>query len=149
ELTIGDVRVRAVPAVHGGRRSPLSGPAEAVGFIAEGSHRVYFAGDTERFEGMADLAPLDVALLPIWGWGPSLGAGHMDPEQAARATALLSPRIVVPVHWGTFLPVGMAGRHADLLREPPRTFAARVAELAPGSRVEILQPGGSLVLDGR
>ena len=33
-------------------------------------------------------APVDVALLPIWGWGPTLGEGHLDPTTAARATEL-------------------------------------------------------------
>ena len=51
---------------------------------------------------------LDLALLPVWGWGPNLGPGHLDPERAARAAAMLSPRVAVPIHWGTFFPLGLA-----------------------------------------
>jgi L-ascorbate metabolism protein UlaG (beta-lactamase superfamily) len=148
EHAIGDVSVLAVPAVHDGRRSPLGVEAETVGYvISAGGRRVYFAGDTERFAAMAELGALDIALLPIWGWGPKLGPGHMDPEQAAEAAALLRPRVAVPIHWGTYLPVGLHRRHEALLHTPPQTFAARCAALAPDVEVRVLEPGGSLELD--
>jgi L-ascorbate metabolism protein UlaG (beta-lactamase superfamily) len=146
QLRVGGVRVRAVPAVHNARRSPLSRAAEAVGYVVEGRLRIYFAGDTERYGAMAELAPLDCALLPVWGWGLSLGPGHMDPDEAAEATALLRPALAVPIHWGTYLPFGSMRRHLHLLYDPPHRFAARAAELAPDTRVEILAPGGSLAL---
>ena len=38
----------------------------------------------------ATWAPIDVALLPIWGWGPTLGEGHLDPERAVQATGAAS-----------------------------------------------------------
>jgi L-ascorbate metabolism protein UlaG (beta-lactamase superfamily) len=143
-VVVGGVRVDAVPAVHEARRFPLSRVVEAVGYVID--ERVYFAGDTERYATMADLAPLDCALLPIWGWGLSLGPGHMDPGEAAEAAALLRPAVAVPIHWGTFLPLGAARRHLHLLHDPPHRFAARAAELAPATQVEILPPGGSLPL---
>jgi L-ascorbate metabolism protein UlaG (beta-lactamase superfamily) len=147
ETELAGVRVRAVPAVHDGRRSPLSPRADAAGYVLTGAHSVYFAGDTELFGGMAGLAPdLDLALLPIWGWGPKLGPGHMDPGEAARALTLLRPAIAVPIHWGTYLPLGSARRSEQLLRDPGHAFAARAAELAPDVRVELLEPGGSLEL---
>jgi L-ascorbate metabolism protein UlaG (beta-lactamase superfamily) len=143
----GDAGVVAVPALHDGRRSPVGRAAETLGFVVEADGlRVYFAGDTERYDAMAELAPLDVALLPIWGWGPSLGAGHMDPEQAAEAVALLRPAVAVPVHWGTFLPVGTARRYGHLLTSPPRRFAARCEAVAPATDVRVLRPGESLPL---
>ena len=74
ELTLGALTIRATRAVHDGRRSPVSPPVESLGFLIEGRLRVYFAGDTELFDGMAELAPIDVALLPVAGWGPSLGS---------------------------------------------------------------------------
>ena len=145
-LAFGAVRVTAVPAIHDGRRSPLSRPAPAVGYLIEASLSVYFAGDTERFDRMADLSDVDVALLPIWGWGPTLGPGHMDPDEAARAAAALRPRLVVPIHWGTFLPLWSRGRGGDRLRDPARVFAARMAELAPGVAFRVLAPGESVML---
>jgi L-ascorbate metabolism protein UlaG (beta-lactamase superfamily) len=143
----GEGEVLAVPAVHDGRRSPLHQHApDALGFVVEeGGVRVYFAGDTELFEGMAGLGPLDVALVPVWGWGPSVGPGHLDPEQAAQAVALLAPRLAIPIHWATYLPIGYAADHR-LLAEPGPAFAARVHELSPGVRVRVLAPGGSVEL---
>jgi L-ascorbate metabolism protein UlaG (beta-lactamase superfamily) len=136
----------AVPAIHDGRRWPLSRPAAAVGYLIDGARSVYFAGDTERFEGMANLRGVDVALLPIWGWGPKLGPGHMDPEQAARATAELRPGVVVPIHWGTFGPLGSRARGDHVRREPARLFASHMSELAPDVTVRVLAPGESMTL---
>ena len=144
--TVGGATVLAVPAVHDGRRVPIGAATEAVGFVVGDLRRVYFAGDTEPFAAMAELGPLDVALLPVWGWGPSLGPGHMDPDEAAEACALLRPVRAVPIHWGTYLRVGMARRHREAMHEPPRRFAARVAALAPNTQVAVLQTGDGLVM---
>jgi L-ascorbate metabolism protein UlaG (beta-lactamase superfamily) len=143
---VGGVEVVATPAVHDGRRWPFRGPwASPIGFVVRGAHSIYFAGDTDLFESMDGLEPgLDLALLPVWGWGPTLGAGHLDPERAARAAQVLRPRIAVPIHWGTFYPRGR--RMGDRLTAPPREFALRVAELAPEVSVRVLEPGESLAL---
>jgi len=140
------VEVVATPAVHDERRWPVRGPrAEPIGFVIRGARSVYFAGDTDLFDGMNGLEPsLDVALLPVWGWGPRLGPGHLDPERAALAARLLNPSVAVPIHWGTFYPRGR--RPGDRLTAPPREFAARVAELAPRVTVRVLEPGASLAL---
>jgi L-ascorbate metabolism protein UlaG (beta-lactamase superfamily) len=145
-LEIGDARIVAVPAIHDGRRWPLGRPAAAIGYLIDGARSVYFAGDTERFERMWDLRGVDVALLPIWGWGPRLGPGHMDPEQAARATAELRPGVVVPIHWGTFRRLGSRVRSDHMRRDPARLFAARVGEVAPDVAVRVLVPGESMTL---
>jgi L-ascorbate metabolism protein UlaG (beta-lactamase superfamily) len=140
---IGGVEITAVEAEHRGGRAGRSVGSEAVGFVLSGSSRAYFAGDTDLFEGMEDLAAggLDLALLPVWGWGPRLGRGHLDPERAARAAALLRPRIAVPIHWGTLFPIGLSrlGRHH--LIAPPREFESRCRELAPQVEVRVLSPG--------
>ena len=147
ERATGDVAkartltVTAVQARHDGRR--LGGPhAEALGYLVRGGHTVYFAGDTELFAEMSNLPrPLDVALLPVAGWGPTLGAGHMGPLDAARAAGLIEPRIAIPVHWGTLSPIGLGRRRRALLGEPPRLFAEHVAGIAPHVEVRILTPG--------
>ena len=146
ELDVRGITVRAVEAVHDGRRSPVGRPADAIGFILEQRLRIYFAGDTEMFDGMASFAPLDVALLPVWGWGASLGPGHMDPEQAAAAAVLLQPRVAVPIHWGTFAAPRLLRGGGPPNDEPARRFRAGCAELAPATRVELLRPGESLAL---
>jgi L-ascorbate metabolism protein UlaG (beta-lactamase superfamily) len=87
---------------------------------------------------------LDVALLPIWGWGPRLGPGHLDPEEAARALTLLRPRAAVPIHWGTLAPVGARRLWPWLFDAPPRRFGASAARLAPEVDVRVLQPGESV-----
>ena len=136
EVTLGQARLAATQADHDARRMPWS-PADGLGFVLD---RVYFAGDTDLFDGMTEIGAcgLDVALLPISGWGPRLPPGHLDPERAAEATRLLSPRVVIPIHWGTYLRAGM--RRGDL-REPARVFARAVARTAPEVEVVTLAAG--------
>jgi len=146
-VAVGDVEITALPAVHDARRRPLGATVETLGYEIAGAQRVYFAGDTELFEGMRSFAGrFDVALLPVWGWGPSLGPGHMDPLSAARAVAIVRPAVAVPIHWGTFFPVGLEALRGSALVEPPRVFARRVAELAPEVDVRVLAPGDQLAL---
>ena len=124
------------------RRPPRStaAPARPSAFSSEAVKTVYFAGDTDLFPGLEGLAdPLDVALLPIWGWGPTLGEGHLDPERAAEAVSLLRPRIVIPIHWGSLYPLGMS--HRTFLREPPEVFRRLVQERSPDVEVRVLAPG--------
>jgi len=144
---IGDLRIAAVEARHGHGRPPLRRGSGAIGFRLSGRSEVYFAGDTDLFEGMREIAGgLDLALLPVWGWGPTLGPGHLDPERAARAAALLSPRIAVPIHWGTLFPVGPARRRRERLTAPPHEFKRWCRALAPQVETRILAPGeGTLI----
>src|SRR5207237_640612 len=71
---VAGVRVRAVPATHTDLRHPFSRHrASAVGYVIEGDQTAWFAGDTDLFDGMSELGKLDLALIPVGGWGPSLG----------------------------------------------------------------------------
>ena len=144
-VDVGDVRIEALPADHDGSRRPGGPHADPLGFVLGRSERIYFAGDTDVFEGMARFGPIDVALLPVAGWGAKLGSGHMDAAGAARAAALLRPRIVVPIHWGTFRP--RTTRVGSWFTEPPLAFAAEAAELVPEVDVRVLEPGAALSLD--
>jgi L-ascorbate metabolism protein UlaG (beta-lactamase superfamily) len=148
-LHIRGVPVEAVPARHDPRRRPGGPTAPPLGFVAGSRAAVYFAGDTAVFPEMSGLAGrLDVALLPVWGWGPTLGPGHMGPREAAAALALLEPAVAVPIHWGTLYPIGVARVRGKALVRPPHAFAALAAQVAPGVRVEILAPGETLTLRG-
>jgi L-ascorbate metabolism protein UlaG (beta-lactamase superfamily) len=141
-LAIGDLEIRAVRAEHDRSRGPFGASADPVGYVVSGSTSIYFAGDTDLFDEMADLGPVDVALIPIWGWGPGLGGGHLDPGRAAEAVARIGPKVVVPIHWGTYFPIhlGLAGRpgFVDL---PPVEFAAALKEHAPEVELRVLRVG--------
>jgi L-ascorbate metabolism protein UlaG (beta-lactamase superfamily) len=144
-VEVAGITVEAIRAAHGGQRHPLSRRLPALGFLLHGAASVYFAGDTDLFAEMHELAGrVDVAALPVWGWGPRVGKGHLDPERAARAVALIEPRVAIPIHWGTLAPIG-APRGADPFA-PPRAFASAAARLAPKTDVRILAPGERAVL---
>lgn len=148
DLSIGALTVRATPAEH--HRGPFGVRATAVGFAVLGSARVNFAGDTDLFAGMTGLVEaLDLALLPICGWGPSLGPGHLDPGRAAEAVRRLAPRTVVPMQWGTYPPMTSGlSRSPAFLGTPPTLFAAELMKTAPNVRLQVLQPGESFELSG-
>jgi L-ascorbate metabolism protein UlaG (beta-lactamase superfamily) len=144
EVEIGDVRVTATDAEHDAGRGPLGIHAPALGYLITGSRRIYFAGDTDLFPGMAELAPLDLALLPVAGWGPRLPAGHLDPRRAAEALRLLEPRAAVPIHWGTYSLLTKRRPSRAAARAPAEEFALLAAELAPLVEVHVLAPGEAL-----
>ena len=148
-MTVGPVRVTATFADHDGKRPPLGPAGPPLGFLLEeGPTKVYFAGDTDIFPGMADLAPgLDVAMLPVWGWGPRLGHGHMNPRRAAEALRLLAPRYAVPIHWGTLWPYGLGRVVPGRLTDPPREFARFARRYAPGVQVLLTPPGQPVSFD--
>ncbi len=149
ELELDGVHVRATPASHPhGRWRGGGGPAP-IGFLVSGSRTVYFAGDTDLFAEMEQLAgTIDVALLPISGWGRTLGAGHLDPARAAQATAMIAPRIVVPIHWGTLRAPWPLGSPAPP-EAPARLFTELAGRAAGASEVRVLAPGERLELSTR
>jgi L-ascorbate metabolism protein UlaG (beta-lactamase superfamily) len=149
EVKLGDVRVTATPADHGGPRTPFSrARSPSLGYVVESTARVYFAGDTALFDEMAELGPVDLALLPVGGWGPTLGPGHMNPEQAAESLTMVRPRIAVPIHWGTIHLVGVGWRRPRWLTEPAAEFASHAERMAPEVDVRILETGESVALTG-
>lgn len=145
-LTIGGLTVQAIPVEHRAQRGPFAARIPSLGYLISGPGRVFFAGDTDVFPEMSELEPdLDVALLPVAGWGPRVGPGHLDPRKAAQALRLLRPHVAIPIHWGTYRRVGLK-RDAATLREPPERFARLAAEEAPEVAVLILDPGESAMI---
>lgn len=144
DLSLGQVRVTATPATHDRRRWRFGPAADPIGYLIRGSSSVYFAGDTDLFLAMAELrGQVDVALLPVWGWGSRLGAGHLDPESAAAAVALIAPAVAIPIHWGT-LAMPRASRRAEDRMRPAREFDAYVKRYAPAVQVCTLAPGDTI-----
>jgi L-ascorbate metabolism protein UlaG (beta-lactamase superfamily) len=143
--TVGALTVTATRAVHDARRYKFGRRVPALGYLVEGEGtRIYFAGDTDLFDEMEELAGVDVALLPIAGWGPRLSRGHLDPERAAEAARRIRPRIVVPIHWGTYLSPRLLRKFPDALTAAPRKLAELFPERAPGVELRVLDPGQSL-----
>ena len=143
EVDLGALRVRATHAEHAASRRLGTGRTQPVGYVISGSRTVYFAGDTDLFEGMDELGRIDVALVPVAGWGPRLPAGHLDPARAAQALELIKPRVAVPIHWGTYAP-WRPPRGQDA---PAKTFAEIASRITPAVDVRVLRPGQSCPLD--
>jgi L-ascorbate metabolism protein UlaG (beta-lactamase superfamily) len=144
-IEVGHASITVTPAVHPAGRGPHSRiGAEPVGYVVEvEGHRTYFAGDTDLFDEMGEIGPVDLALLPIWGWGPSIGVGHLDPDRAVEAARRVRPGLVVPIHWGTFAPEDLRRRPPTWLGEPARVFS-RAVDRAGGPPALVVEPGTTL-----
>ena len=97
---INNIKVTAVPAKH-----DVSNPE---GFIIEYNNKiVYFAGDTglsDYFNEIGRKFRIDVAILPIGDYRPKifLRKDHLSPEDIPSVIGMLNPKMVIPIHWGTF-----------------------------------------------
>jgi L-ascorbate metabolism protein UlaG (beta-lactamase superfamily) len=100
-LELEGVRITMTPAAHTSSvdEDPYANVGAAAGFVVEFSDgaRIYHAGDTAAFAGMALIAEAyrpNLALLPM-------GDHHtMAPAEAAIATRLLDVPRVIPMHYG-------------------------------------------------
>jgi L-ascorbate metabolism protein UlaG (beta-lactamase superfamily) len=132
-VQLDDVAATMVEAKHSSAAQDEQGShyvGVAAGFvltIVDGPV-LYHAGDTAAFVGMRmirDLYRPEVVMLPI--------GGHytMDPREASMAVHFLEPKIVLPLHYGTFPP----------LKGTPEQLAALVdagvdvARLTPGESI--------------
>ena len=142
-IEVGPATIDVVDAAHPAGRGPHSKiTAKPVGFVIEvAGHRTYFAGDTDLFDDMGALGAIDVALLPIWGWGPSIGWGHLDPARAAEATELIQPAAVIPIHWGTYAPEDGRLVLPTWLDSPANSFVSEMRSAGQADRLQLLQPG--------
>lgn len=144
---IDSISIGATHAEHDGQRAPFGPTGACLGYMLHGESTVYFAGDTDLFPEMDSLAEtLDLALLPVWGWGPTLGEGHLDPERAAECLSLLRPRAAMPIHWGTFAPLWFNWSTPRYLSDPPRVFADYATHYAPDVDVRVVEPGAHMEL---
>jgi L-ascorbate metabolism protein UlaG (beta-lactamase superfamily) len=155
ELVVGDtvpvgaLTLRATPADHPTRRYPHQPFGVSMGLVVDGSQSIYFAGDTGLFSDMDEIGErLDLALLPISGWGLTLPEDHLNPLTAAQALTLLRPRTAVPIHWGTYFAPGLPQVWRGREAEPPRAFARDAARLAPEVAVSIVPVGDRWTLAG-
>ncbi|HYG98082.1 MAG TPA: metal-dependent hydrolase [Terriglobales bacterium] len=131
---VGDVKVTMTHAVHScgildGDQIVYGG--EACGYVMELTNglRIYHAGDTAAFTDMELIHELyrpEIAMLPI--------GDHftMSPKEAALACTMLKPKVVIPMHFGTF-PL-LTGTPAEL-RRLLELVGVEVLDLKPGQTV--------------
>ena len=122
-MDVDGLKIALTPAVH----SSQYGSPTGVVLLGEEA-RVYHAGDTGVTMDMRLIGEIykpDVALLPI--------GGHftMDPVEAAKAVELIRPKVVIPMHYGTF----------PILYGTPEEFKGLVEEKCLPCKVVVLKPG--------
>ena len=134
-LAIQGLEVTMVHADHSSaviEEGRIAYGGEAAGFVVRfpSGIGVYHAGDTALFGDMALIAEIyepAVAMLPIGD------CFTMSPREAARACRLIRPRVVFPMHYGTFPELtGTVGAFRDALRGLPNV---EVVAPKPGETV--------------
>lgn len=140
-------RLHVVPAQHDGRRHPgsrYSAPALGYRMSVSDTASFWYPGDTGLHRHMFDIESVDLAVVPIGGWGPSLGDEHLNPSQAVDAIARVGARHAVPVHYGTFWPWGMTiarSAHRRFFVRPGYVFAEHMARRLPDVDARVPGPG--------
>jgi L-ascorbate metabolism protein UlaG (beta-lactamase superfamily) len=116
-------------ALHGSALPDGSNGGNPAGLLlsTDDGKKIYLAGDTGLFGDMRLIGEegLDLAVIPI-------GDNYtMGPEDALRAVKLLTPKVVIPIHFGTW----------GLIAQDPLAWASRV-EKETTTKAVVLQPGG-------
>jgi len=120
-------------ALHGSGLPDGSYGGNPCGFLltTNDGQKIYIAGDTGLFGDMKLIGEegLDLAVIPI-------GDNYtMGPDDALRAVKLLTPKHVIPIHFGTW----------DVIEQDPQAWAARAAK-ETDAQVHVLKPGESFKL---
>lgn len=137
-----NLRLVATPSRHFSGRGPFDRFATlwASWTLIGPEHRVFFCGDSGLFPGLSDIGerfgPFDVSLMPIGAYTPAAPHVHMNPEDAIVAHRNVQGRLILPIHWGTFV----LGPH-DWTEPAKRLLTAAKAAGVP---VIIPRPGQSI-----
>lgn len=136
---VNDIRVTMTHAIHScgiqdGDAIIYGG--EACGYVVEFSNglKLYHAGDTAVFKDMEIIHELyrpEIAMLPI--------GDHftMSPRDAAFACTMLKPKVVIPMHFGTF-PL-LTGTPMELQKKL-ETVGVELLAMKPGETLTSSQP---------
>jgi L-ascorbate metabolism protein UlaG (beta-lactamase superfamily) len=123
----GGVRLVSTPSRHFNGRLPWrTGALWTSWSIVGPRHRVFFSGDTGPTESLREVArregPFDVALIEIGQWNAAWGDIHLGPVGALDAFARSGAKVLIPIHWGTFV---LAYHDWS---EPPETLVTEAAK---------------------
>lgn len=132
-ITVGPVRLTAVPAAHEALEPCY------IGFVVQlGPWTLYHSGDTIRYDGMVEqLTPfsVDLAFLPINGRLPERRvSGNLWGDEAAQLAYEIGAKQVTPGHYELF----------TFNTEPPELFVATCETL--GQPYTVLRAGERLSL---
>ena len=127
-VEVAGFSITALPAAHEAIELDADGRMLHLGYVVRcGPFSIYHAGDTVRYEGMAErIGAVDVALLPINGRAPERRvAGNLWGEEAAELAHEIGAGVAVPMHYEMF----------EFNTEPPDAFVAACERLGQPYRV--------------
>lgn len=112
---VGDVRIEALEVRHFGWRFPWEddrskgnpvGRSYNAYLISKNGKHILFGGDTAYQEYFRKLRerhiPIELAIMPIGAYDPWIRS-HANPEQALAMSGHMDARVMLPIHWNTFI----------------------------------------------
>jgi L-ascorbate metabolism protein UlaG (beta-lactamase superfamily) len=147
------VTVTLCRADHSSRPMPHRPNAANGHLVRSSAATICVAGDTSLYPELAALrhevgGRIDLAVVPVSGWGPRLSPGHLGPAEAAEACALVGARYAVPVHWGTLHAPGGRLYPPGWMDRPGPEFVEALADRAPECTPVLLSRGVTTAVDG-
>jgi L-ascorbate metabolism protein UlaG (beta-lactamase superfamily) len=126
KVSVGSLVVQGHLAIH---------TPGAIGLVVDfNPGRVYIVGDSVWDDRLCTApGPLDLLVVPT----TPPGYDNLSVEEAARLTACLEPRTVIPCHYGTF----------PVFDVDPQLFVARVEAVCLSVKAMALHPGEPWNLD--
>lgn len=120
-------------ALHGSSLPDGSYGGNPAGFLitTKDKKKMYFAGDTGLFGDMQLIGEegLDLAVIPI---GDNF---TMGPADALKAVKMLKPKVVIPIHYGTW----------GIIDQDAEEWSVQVCK-ETGAEVRVLKPGESITI---
>lgn len=141
EIQHNNTTIYFLPANHTSNRS-LSDYEESLWgswLLDDGTHSVYFAGDTGYSPIFKDIrtkiGAIDVCLMPIVAYPGPARKMHLSPEDAIKAAQDLDCKVFIPWGYGTW---SLGYEHVN---EPLRRLAKAVEDVKPNFIVKPLKMG--------
>ena len=133
-ITVAGVEVEAMEVRHFGWRFPWeddrskgvwTGRSYNAYLLTKNGHSIVFGGDTAMQEYFRPIGErgvtVDLAMMPIGAYDPWV-TNHCKPEEAIEMAGHLNARVIMPIHWGTFI------QSEEPTEEPIQRFTRALAE---------------------
>ena len=152
KVTLAGVDVEALQVRHFGWRFPWeddrskgmwNGRSYNAYLLSKNGRHIVFGGDSamqEFFKRIGDRGiTVDLAMMPIGAYDPWRDV-HCNPEEAIAMAGHLNTRVIMPIHWGTFI------QSEEPTQEPITRFKKALTD--EPHRIALTQHGETWVWQG-
>ena len=109
DININDLKIISTPAIHDSSRYlfRMDRTLWTSWTLVDKNHKVFISGDTGYGDHFKEIykkyGAMDIALLDSAQYNERWHAIHMFPEEAVEAGIDLGAKVMMPVHWGSYV----------------------------------------------